>query len=104
MTESAHLYSLLAEELAAYDLFQERPTQFGKRDRKAWYVHNREVVHIHSDGWIDIKLPREIRAKLRGDERAKPRANSDWVEFLLSQEEDVQFALGLLVSAYSEAS
>jgi hypothetical protein len=100
--DSTQLYALLAEALAAHDLFQERPTQFGSRDRKAWYIRNREVAHIHTDGWIDVKLTKEVRAKLRGDPRAKSHPNSDWVEFLLSEQKDVQFAADLLMSVYSD--
>src|SRR5437870_1405198 len=78
------LYRELAISMAETELFREGVTRFGDRDRRAWFVNRSEVAHVHSGGWIDLKVPKKLKSDLRTDPRAKPHENSDWMEFLLS--------------------
>lgn len=72
----------------------------------AVWVGRREVTHIDSDDVLDIRLTRDVirseRAALKADPRVTlRRSSSDWLEFVVSSEDDLVGARDLVVRAIS---
>jgi hypothetical protein len=75
-------------------------SRFGARRDPAWRIDGREFAHLHSESVLDLRLPRAIQAKLRGDPRARFRARpSEWLEFEFRTSRDVVDLLVLVQEA-----
>jgi hypothetical protein len=71
-------------------------SSFGSGKNPAWRVEGREFAHLHSDALLDLRLPRAIQSRLRGDSRARFRAGrSEWLELEFHSEQDVSDLLAL---------
>ena len=82
----------------------EGTSRFGQSGRAAWFVSGREFAHLHSDDLLDLRLPREIQASLKGDPRAHFRkSRSEWLEFEFHQSQDVEFLVSLARHAWAAA-
>ena len=65
-------------------------SRFGARARRAWFAGRREFAHLHSPSVLDLRLPRGLQAKLRGDRRVHFRARaSEWLEIEFRSTRDV---------------
>jgi hypothetical protein len=59
---------------------------------------------LHADDLLDLKLPREIQASLKGDPRAHFRKSaSTWLEFEFHTGEDVHRLIALVREAWASA-
>src|SRR4030095_1911654 len=71
-------------------------SRFGPGKNPAWRIEGREFAHLHSDMLLDLRLPRAIQSRLRGDSRARFRAGrSEWLELEFHSEQDVSDFLAL---------
>ena len=71
-------------------------SRFGSGKNPAWRMEGREFAHLHSDALLDLRLPRTIQSRLRGDSRARFRAGrSEWLELEFHSEQDVSDILAL---------
>jgi hypothetical protein len=71
-------------------------SRFGSGKNPAWRIEGREFAHLHSDTLLDLRLPRTIQSRLRGDSRARFRAGrSEWLELEFHSEQDVSDFLAL---------
>jgi hypothetical protein len=66
---------------------------------------NKELGHIHSNGLLDIHFPKNIRDQLVTSGTAMEHhvfKNSGWISFYVKTVEDVDKAIELLRSSYSQ--
>lgn len=97
-TEQLHiaLGSLPGVELAS--------SRFGAAGRPAWQVAGREFAHLHADDLVDLRLPREIQARLKSDPLAHFRSSrSEWLEFEFHTEAEVWHVIALAREAWAAA-
>lgn len=67
----------------------------------------REIGHVHGDWLADIPFPRRIRDEVVAEGRAEPHhvlPESGWVSVHLTEQADVERALGLLRLSYEGAT
>jgi hypothetical protein len=80
-------------------------SRFGAADRPAWRVAGLEFAHLHADDLVDLRLPREVQARLKSDPSAHFRAGkSEWLEFEFHSEAEVQHVIALAREAWAAAS
>lgn len=83
----------------------EAPSQWA--DRAALWVDGREIAHLGSDGWLDVRLSRKLIAQHRAALRSDPavelrRSGGDWARFRVETDEALAEAVrfcGLAVEA-----
>jgi len=81
---------------------EKRKSRWGQGD--AYWIGTHEFIHSHSQDRLDIRVGRETlkaRPEIRSDSRLvlRPRA-SDWIEFRLRQQTDVNDAFELVKLAW----
>jgi hypothetical protein len=77
-------------------------SRFGQSGRPAWCVNGREFAHLHADDLVDLRLPREVQARQKSDPLAHFRpARSEWLEFELHNEAEVQHVVALAREAWA---
>lgn len=91
----------LFKAMAQIDGVIQSPSQFS--DKPALWVNGKEIAHAH-DSTLDIRLTRKNisakRASLKKDTRVSFRSSSsDWLEFAISSESDIDAAMELLKEA-----
>jgi Family of unknown function (DUF5519) len=95
---------LLRAQLSALPGVECTRSRFGQGGRPAWRIGAREFAHLHSDTLLDLRLPRPVQARLRGDSRAHFRAGrSEWVEVEFHNEQDVPDLIALAQQALAAA-
>jgi hypothetical protein len=86
----------LGDGLRAIPGVAETRSRFGPGQNPAWCIDGREFAHLHSNSRLDLRLPRAIQARLRGDPRAHFRHRaSAWVELEFHGSQDVADLLTL---------
>lgn len=63
----------------------------------------KEIGHVHSNGLLDIRFSRVVKAKLLLDSRVTDHhifTNSGWISFYIRNADDKEYALSLLNLAY----
>jgi hypothetical protein len=79
-------------------------SRFGSGSNLAWRVAGREFAHLHSASLIDIRLPRQLQARLRADPRAHFRTGrSGWLELEFHSPADVSEIAALARQAAAAA-
>jgi hypothetical protein len=87
---------LLRTGLSALPGVEFTQSRFGSGKHPAWRIEGREFAHLHSDALLDLRLPRKIQSRLRGDSRVRFRAGrSEWLELEFHSEQDVSHVLAL---------
>ncbi len=79
------------------------PHRFGGTEYR---LGKRELGHIHGDHLVDIPFPTRVRDEIVAAGQALPHhilPQSGWVSFYLSEEADVEKAIGLLRRSYELA-
>jgi hypothetical protein len=74
------------------------PHRFGGRE-----FQFREIGHIHSQGIVDIPFPHPVRDALLEERLAEEHhwvPNSGWIIYKVRNEEDLNYALGLMRLSY----
>ncbi|HLH06147.1 MAG TPA: luciferase family protein [Terriglobales bacterium] len=77
-----------------------RPHRYGGLEFR---LGNRELGHIHGDGWVDIPFPKRIRDEIVAAGEAEPHhilPNSGWVSVFLGNDSDVERAIALLERSF----
>jgi hypothetical protein len=91
--------------LCALPGVQQATSRFGQPGRPAWCVNGREFAHLHADDLIDLRLPREVQARLKSDPLAHFRpARSEWLEFEFHSEAEAQHVIALAHEAWAAAA
>ena len=91
--------------LAGLPNVKQAPSRFGRRGKPAWSVAGREFAHLHADHLLDLRLPREVQARLKDDPRARFRkSRSEWVDFEFHTAEDVDRVVALAREAWAAAA
>ena len=89
-------HELLRTGLSALPGVEFTRSRFGTGKNPAWRIEGREFAHLHSETLLDLRLPRTIQSRLRGDSRARFRpARSEWLELEFHSEQDVSDILAL---------
>ncbi|MFK7988242.1 MAG: luciferase family protein [Sandaracinaceae bacterium] len=83
--------ALLAAAAEAAEV-ERKPSRFGPPGSPALFVEGREVLHLHGEDEIDLRLTRREIRRCRQDLRADARfvirrAGGDWVEVTVSESE-----------------
>jgi len=80
----------------------EQPSRFGAA--LGFAVDGREFAHFHDGRTLDVRLPRVLQNRLRGDPRvlARPRP-SDWMEVVVRRRQDVEDVFGWLQAAHASS-
>ena len=95
-TEQMHLA------LCALPGVKQAGSRLGQPGRPAWCVNGREFAHLHADDLLDLRLPREVQARLKSDPLAHFRpARSEWLEFEFHNEAEVQHVVALAREAWA---
>jgi len=98
--ETSPLVATLRAKLAALPRVTESTSRFGAQKRLAWRAGKREIAHLHSDGIIDIRLPRRERGATACDARLLPRASpSEWIECRFASVSDTDLVVDLVARA-----
>ncbi len=89
-------------ELSRLPDVEESPSRFGTHRNPAWSVDGREFAHLHADDLLDLRLPRDVQARLRDDPKAHFRGGaSEWLEFEFHTVEDVAHLAALAQEAWA---
>jgi hypothetical protein len=67
--------------------------------------HKTELGHVHSNGLLDIRFSRAIKAQLLADNRVTDHhvfTNSGWISFHIRNDDDMQYGISLLEIAYQK--
>ena len=89
--------SQLRRELAGVPGLVETTSRFGAAGRLAWQAGGREIAHLHTAPFVDLRLSREARKAIAGDPRMVPGAGrSDWIECRMESPEDMRFVATLI--------
>jgi TPP-dependent pyruvate/acetoin dehydrogenase alpha subunit len=84
---------------------QQANSKFGRQGRPAWFVNGREFAHLHADDLVDLRLPKEVQARLKSDPLAHFRpARSEWLEFEFHSEAEAQHVIALAREAWAAAA
>jgi hypothetical protein len=79
-------------------------SRFGAVGGPAWRVAGREFAHLHADDLVDLRLPREVQARLRSDPLVHFRAaRSEWLELEFHTEAELQHVIALAREAWAAA-
>jgi hypothetical protein len=101
MSPTEHLHVALS----SFPGVEQARSRFSKAARPAWRVAGREFAHLHADDRVDLRLPREIQARLKADTLAHFRAGkSEWLELEFHTEADVQRVIALAREAWAAAA
>ena len=83
---------------------EQSASRFGSHRNPAWSVSGREFAHLHTDDVIDLRLPREVQARLRSDPKAHFRkGTSEWLEVEFHSDADVAHVALLAREAWAAA-
>jgi hypothetical protein len=79
-----------------------RPSRFG--DSFSYFLADREIVHFHGDGRMDVRLTRERIRQHKEEQPLDPRVktrgpSADWVAVRVSEPGDLALALELVEEA-----
>jgi len=91
----------LEEEVSAWPNISVHAHRFGGRE--FLFGKTAEVGHVHTNGIVDIPLPRPVRDALLADDLADEHhwvPNSGWITFQMRSEEDLSHALWLMRLSY----
>ena len=97
---------LLVDQVRRLDGVREGRSRVGNPQHRAWFVGEKEFAHLHDNGCLDIRLPKDQRPEKDTDERFIFRKHaSAWVEFRLNpgSDADIREALQLLKAAAQAA-
>ena len=95
----------LHQALSALPGVEQARSRFSRSERPAWRVAGREFAHLHSDDLLDLRLPRDVQARLRADPLAHFRASrSEWLEFEFHTPADVEHVIAVAHLAWEAAS
>lgn len=78
----------------------ERKSRFGPN--RALWLENKEIVHVHSDGSVDIRLTRQRIRRILPEFKTDPRIrfrrseDADWVVVCCQSTSDEDFCLELI--------
>jgi hypothetical protein len=90
--------------LSALPAVEQGRSQFGSAVRPAWRVAGREFAHLHADDLLDLRLPREVRARLKSDPLAHFRSSkSEWLELEFHTEAELEHVVALAREAWAAA-
>lgn len=92
----------LVEQAGAVEGVFEAPSQFGHR--RAFWVDGREVAHVEDGGVFEVRLTRGAIRTQRDALEHHPSVRlrggtSDWLEVVVNDSADVEFALRLFEQA-----
>lgn len=69
----------------------------------AFFVGRTMFMHIHGLGYCDIRLPKDVQARVLAEGRAKPHRwapDAGYVTFVVREEEDMNFAMNLIRTSH----
>jgi len=84
---------------------EKRKSRWGQED--AYWIGTREFIHFHNEDRLDIRVGRKTlkaRPEIRSDSRVVLRIRvSDWIEFRLRNQTDVNDAFELVKLAWRDS-